>query len=418
MLRPASRSAPAGVRSASTPEFRDFGWQLLLRALVALVAGWALAAATLGFDRLTGVRLPVPVGNARVLLGGLGTAVVTVAVFAVWMRTVVVSMSSAHVSPRLVTHYLDDAFQRGMMVAMVAAFGYVVGVAAFLPAADANGSGVPAISTVLAVLMVVGAVMTVLVAIHHAVVSLSLPALVRALSDRALAAMDLPDRPDDTVPAESSGDGRAETVTSLRMGWVQDVDYASMLAALPSGCRLTLKAAVGSFVAPGEPLAVVSRALGDEGAEAVRSAISVEATRRAELDLAFAIQQLVDVAEHATTPASNDTSTADEALVHLRAVLHELLRRGPYTGCLGGEDGRAIVSGDVWHPADHLQLTFERLRRGAATMPSTSRLMLATIAALEETARDVDDHRSLETLRDQRELLRSHAAAAAEEEAA
>lgn len=381
---------------------------LLPRALIALLVGWGLSASTLLVDAVSGVRLPVPATNARVLLGALAGAILTIAVFALWMRTVMVGLAAAHVSPRVVSSYLDDDFQRRMTAWMIAGFAYVLGVLAFLPPnpADDTVAGVPAISILVATVVAVAALLTVLLAIHHAVTSLSLSALVRDLADRALAVMELPQRPDDEPPADlSRRDTDAVIIRSDEMGWVQNIDYPALLGALPAGAVLTLHTSVGEFVAKGEPMAGATELVNDEAHDEIRDAVTLAATRRADDDLAFAIQQLVDVAQHATTPASNDTSTADEALVHLRAVMHELVRKGKRSGCLVGSDGRAIVSASVWHPADHLEAAFERLRFGAARMPTAVDRVLHTIDALERTAREVGDERSRETLRCQRDRL-------------
>jgi uncharacterized membrane protein len=379
--------------------------------VLALVVGWALAALALVLDRVTGLVLPVELAGARAILGSLTGAILTIAVFAVWMRTVVVGLAAAHVSPRVVSSYLDDDFQRRMTGWMVAGFGYVLGVLAFLPGTpDGDDHGIAAISTVLAVVVVVVALVAILFAIRHAVASLSLSALVRALADRCFEAMRVPDRPDDEVPADLPNAGAVHTVTSDAMGWIQAVDYPRILEVLPRGTVLTLRSSIGEFVAPTDAVAVASRELDAEADHVILSALTVESTRRSELDVAFAIQQLVDVAQHATTPSSNDTSTADEALVHIRAVMQELLRNGKFSGCLAGSDGRAVVTPAIWDPAHHLEVAFERLRAGAARMPVTFDRLLDTMDALTATAREVGDESSLAVLARQRSLLTRAAA--------
>lgn len=387
---------------------RRLAGALLPRALAALVVGWVAAAGTLVADAAAGVAIPVPTSNAQAILAALAGALLTIAVFAVWMRTVVVGLAAAYVSPRVVSNYLDDRFQRRMTTAMIAGFAYVLAVLAFLPAAgaDGDGRGVPAISSIAATLVVVVALLAVLLAIRHAVSSLSPSALVRALADRALATMALPDRPDDDVPTggpEVDGDGIR--VRSDAMGWVQEVDYHALLEALPPETTLRLPVPVGEFIACDEALAVVDRELPDGAGDAVRAAVTVAATRSGERDLAFAVQQLVDVAQHAMTTASNDTSTADEALVHLRAVLAELLRNGKFSGCLRGSLGRAVVSAGIWHPADHLDAAFERLAPQAAQLSTTRHRLRHTIEALESTAREVGDEQSRRVLAHHREVI-------------
>ncbi|MBW3658557.1 MAG: DUF2254 domain-containing protein [Actinobacteria bacterium] len=387
---------------------RRLAGALIPRALAALVAGWVAAAVTLVADAATGVAIPVPTSNAQAILAALAGALLTIAVFAVWMRTVVVGLAAAYVSPRVVSNYLDDRFQRRMTTAMIAGFAYVLAVLAFLPAAtgDGDGRGVPAISSIVATLVVVVALLAVLLAIRHAVSSLSPSALVRALADGALATMAVPDRPDDDVPiGRHAEDGDGFRVRSDVMGWVQDVDYHALLDALPPETTLTLPVPTGEFVARDEAVAVVDRPLPERACDAIRAAVTVAPTRSGERDLAFAVQQLVDVAQHAMTTTSNDTSTADEALVHLRAVLGELLRNGKFSGRLRGADGRVVVSDGIWDPADHVDAALERLAPQAAELPTTRHRLLLTIEALESTAREVGDERSRRILAHHHELL-------------
>jgi uncharacterized membrane protein len=394
-------------RSPADDQIRQLARQLLPRATAGIVGGWLIGAATLALDAATGLRLPLAVTNVQVLLGALAGAILTIGVFTLWMRTVVVGLAAGQVSPRVVASYLDDDFQHRVAGWVVAGFAYVVVVLALLPEgrSDADPTGVPAISTVLSVLIVVAALMTVLLAIRHAVTSLSLSNLVRVLTDQALEVMRHPAGPDDHPPMQSAPGGISSRIVGRSMGWVQHVDHDALIAAVPAHTTITVHAAVGEFVTAGEVVATVDAELDDDTKEQLSDAISLASMRRPDIDLAFAIQQLVDVAQHAMTPSSNDTSTAVEALVHLRAVLSALIRNGKYTGCLNGDDGRFVVTVNVWDPADHVEAAFERLRRSAAQMPVIVERMIQTIDQLERVADEVDDHASADILRHQRAEL-------------
>lgn len=370
--------------------------------------------ATLALDRVLGLDLPVPTGNAQTLLGALAGAVLTIAVFTVWMRTVVVGLAAGNVSPRVVASYLHDDFQQRVTGWMIAAFAYLVAVVAFLPAGSAGSSdrqtaGIPAVSSLTAVLVVVVALLTVLLAIRQGVSTLSLSHLVRTLADRALEVMRDPHAPDDPPPPGGPPATTACRILGPEMGWVQHIDYQTVIETLPAGATLTMHAAVGDFVAPGELMATSDAELDGDTVGEVLASVSVAKARDATHDLAFAIEQLVDVAEHAMSPSSNDTSTAEEALVHLRVVLRALIRNGKYSGCLNGDDGRCIVSTDIWDPADHLDNAFERLCRDAPHKPSVMRLLRETLRSLETTAAEVEATRSGELLRRHRERLEESA---------
>src|SRR5690606_32786749 len=85
------------------------------------------------------------------------------------------------------------------------------------------------------------------------------------------------------------------------------------------------------------------------------------------------------------------------ALVHLRAVLHVLIRRGTASGCLEGDDGRWVISSAAWSTVDHLEGVFGRLQ-AAVGDPTAADQVRRTIDALVRTAEEVGDEASVSAL--------------------
>jgi uncharacterized membrane protein len=406
-------------RSPEDDRLTEVAASLAARSTLGLLGGAAAAAGTLSLDHATGLTLPLDAGNASPLAATMVGALLTIAVFALWMRSVVVGLASGQLSPRVIASYLDDRFQRSVAGWMVAAISYGTLVALLVPS---EGTGMPALSTTSAFLVVIAGLGVLLLAMRHAVNSLSPPDVIRSLADAAFAVLERRPAPDDPAPAVVPDPTGWWTLRSPSLGWVQELDHDALLEAVPPGTTVLLQTAVGEFVAAGETLAHVGRDGGggggggggaghdEDAVEALEDAIVVARTRDARDDLAFAIQQLVDVAQHAVAPGSLDTSTAHEALVHLRAVLHEVLRHGTASGCRNGADGRRVVSVAAWEPADHLIAAFERLRAGAAQDPTSARHLDRTLRLLRGTAVEVGDERSAAVLDEQHERLRTAAA--------
>lgn len=392
---------------------RRFHLRLASRVGAGALAGVLAAALTLWFDRVLGATLPVPTTNAQLLLGTLAGAMVTITVFVLWMRTVVVGLASQQASPRVLDGYLDDGFQLNMTAAMMAGFTYLTAVTAALPSHPDSGSGVPAVSAVVALLIVVSALGAVLIAMHNATSSMSMPEVVRTLADRCFAVM--AGRPSaDHTPPPTEHLPRRVVLRAPEMGWVQAVEHESIMRRLPAGTTLTVEVNVSDFVAQGEPLAWADAELDGDTVDAIRDGFTIVPTRTPEYDLAYAIQQLVDVAEHAMLPSSRDTSTAYEALMHLRAVFHRLLRRGTATNSLQGDDGRWIVMRRAWGTADYVRAAFRRLSSLGAQDPTTARELHETLRVLERTAQEVGDAASRDVLCEQRTALEEEARASAE----
>ncbi|MEX2504689.1 MAG: DUF2254 family protein, partial [Egicoccus sp.] len=150
--------------------------------------------------------------------------------------------------------------------------------------------------------------------------------------------------------------------------------------------------------ADGEPLCRLDGDADEETQNRIRAAFTVTRVRSTRHDLAYAVQQLVDVVESAVAPHSSDTSIAYEALMHLRGVLHVLIRRGTASGCLEGDDGRWVVSSAAWSTVDHLEAVFGRLQ-AAVDDPAFHWRVHQTTQALLRTAEEIVDDASSTTLR-------------------
>ncbi|HSK24791.1 MAG TPA: DUF2254 family protein [Egicoccus sp.] len=373
-----------------------FTRRLALRAVVGLVVGGSAAVAAWGLDRLAGLTLPLASGTAQPLLAAFIGSVLTIAVFALWMRTVVVGLTSSEVSARVLSVYLDDRFQERVLGVMVGLFAYLVTAAALLPS---DAQRIPAVTALLALVTVVAALIGILLAMRDAVSALSLPSVIRTLADGVLSLLERAPTPND-ASADPRGEGLVprHIVASRELGWVQAIDHTALLDELGPGGTLDLRVDVGDFVAGGEPLCRLDAAIDEEAADRVRDAFTLSRVRSTQRDLAYAIQQLVDIAETAMAPHSSDTSTAYEALVHLRAVLHALIRRGTASCCIEGDDGRWVVSSAAWSTVDHLEAVFGRLQ-AAAGDPISAWRVRQTIDALTATAEEVGDEASAAALR-------------------
>ncbi|MFA9444665.1 DUF2254 family protein [Egicoccus sp. AB-alg6-2] len=379
---------------------RTFAAGLALRGAIGVAAGIAVALAVWQLDRLLRIGIPVDSSMAQALLGACLGGVLTIAVFALWMRTVVVGLASGQVSSRILVAYLDDRFQRRVLGVMVSMFSYLASVMVLLPA---DAEAIPLLSASVGFAAVIAALIGVLLAMRNAVSSLSMPSVVRTLADQVLDLLAEEPWPNDALPVPA-GRPTGTVIRSRTLGWIQGIDFDGLLDALPAGATLELGLDVGDFVAEGERVATLSVDVDEDTQARLRAAFTVTRTRSTRLDLAYAVQQLVDIAEHAMAPHSSDTSTAYEALVHLRGVLHVLIRRGTATGCRRGEDDRAVVSGAAWSPADHLTAVFERLHT-AVPDASMCRQVQATVEALQGTADEVGDDDAWATLDRLREEL-------------
>ena len=392
------------ARRRPTGETRARIRQLAATMAVALLVGLAAGLAVIAVDGWLLDPPPVHVGSvasAQVLLSALVGGLITVAVFSLWMRTVVVGLVSDQFSPRTLTTFLEDRFQRHLLAAMAAGVTFEMVLLLGLPTDEEAGA--PLLAMALSVIVALAALAGVLLAIQHAIRSLSLPELVGRLTDQALYVLAQQPGPVPDIPYHPQARA-ARPVQAPETGWVVHVDAEAILAALPPGGVAHLHSRIGEFVTPRSTVVMVSPPDGDRAANggetadlaAIADAVRLARTRSPDLDLAFALSQLVDVAVHALRGSGKDTATAHEALVHLGAVLESTVERGLPPGHRAGDEGRRLFDEAGWDAADHVQLCIERLRDGAAREPETARHLLQVLGKVRATAMAVGDQRVLD----------------------
>ncbi len=125
---------------------------------------------------------------------------------------------------------------------------------------------------------------------------------------------------------------------------------------------------IGDFVIDRAPLLRADRALGETDERELRTLLSIDAQRGGAQDVAFGIQQIVDIALKGLSPGINDTTTALMCIDHLSAVLRRIATRRMLPRLDGPELARVIVRGapsfDVM-----LATAFDSIRRNASGNP-------------------------------------------------
>jgi len=345
---------------------------------VGMTTGVCVGLAALAVDTAWLWPPPVVLGNvngARVVLGSVAGGLITVAVFGLWMRTVVVGLMAAHFSPRTLLVFLDDRFQRNLLAFMSG--GVVAVLVILLRMPHDENLAAPLVSTVVAVIITLASMAGVLLAIQQATRTLSLGELVSRLADDALKVLDRHPaaRVEFTeVPPPASA---AQAVLAPTAGWVTDIDIDQIRKALPMGGVAHLRCRIGEFVTSRRPIALVSLAEtdGEADLDAVADAFSLARTRSPDQDLAFALGQLMDVGTFALQERW-DTATAHEVLVHLEDLLEEIVDCGLPRRHDKDADGRCVYDEMGWDAVDLVQLCVERLRDPVSRHPNTALRMM------------------------------------------
>jgi uncharacterized membrane protein len=300
---------------------------LWLVPTVEIVLAVALFAATYALDRAAyngSLHLPswVISGSAdaaRQILTAIAAAVITVVTLVFSITIVTLTLASTQFGPRMLRNFIRDRITQFTLGTFVATFVYAI-LALVSIGSGSHGEFVPHLSITMTMVLVLLDVVVLVVFINHIAKSIQLPQVIASI------ARDLSDAIDaDLGPPPASGkagpslsemmrrlDEESGVVRAPSSGYLQFVRIDTLIGiASRSHAVIRLLYRPGHFVVEGQPLATVWPA--DAAARVGRALGGAHATgshRTLTQDLAFAVDQLVEIAIRALSPAVNDTFTA------------------------------------------------------------------------------------------------------------
>ena len=333
--------------------------------------------------------------GARALLSAVAGSTITVVSVTFSVMVVALTVSSQHFGPLLLSSFMRDNASQAVLGTFTGTFAYCLlvlrtvqgdggdGYEAFVPHLAVSGS---VVLTLLSVAMLIYYV-------HHVAVSMQVAAItarvvedLEASIDRIypeeLGADEAPDDPPLAVPAD------ATLVRSCISGYVQEIDGDALVAAAADASTvLWVLERPGSFVVEGQPIAAVAPAPADVQrlAAAVRRTFVVGGDRTSRQDVAYAAQQLVEVALRALSPGMNEPFTAMTCVDRLGQGLARLgVRRTP-SARRADADGRTRVIAPPRRFDDLVVEIFEPIVRHPESEPvvlARVRSVLTMLAAL------------------------------------
>jgi uncharacterized membrane protein len=347
---------------------------------------------------------------ARQILTTLAAAVITVVGVVFSITIVTLTLASTQFGPRMLRNFIRDRGTQFTLGTFVATFVYATLVLISIGPASPGRDFVPHLSITVAVGLVTLSMAVLIYFIHHIAMSIQLPQVIASIAKDLSRAID----------AESSQDGVAleagPSVSELlrRMdegggevpapssGYLQFVQHETLIGlAAEKGAVIRLLHRPGHFVVSGHPLATVWPAsAGDGVSRALRVAHITGPSRTLAQDLALAVDQLVEIAIRALSPAVNDTFTALTCIDWLGDSLCKVTAR--WRPLRVHRDSHGYVRVITAHVSYErlIERAFEKIRQAGRGMPAV------LIRQLEALAKIVDHTSSPE----QRELLLAQAA--------
>ena len=343
--------------------------------------------------------------SVRTLLLTIAGAIIGIigVVFSIIM--VPLSIAASQFGPRLLRTFLRDTGTQVTLGTFTATFIFCMAV--LLRLSDKNSQQLPQISVNAALLLGVSSFGILLYFINHVAVSIQAPVVVARVSKELHKAIlhELPDHPDADSAAPfadesikiltESASGNC-VIMAAKSGYVQVCDDARLLhIARHYNLVLQLLSQPGDFIAKGTPLATAWPQTDPKVNEGVNTAFILGLQRTLVQDVAFGINELVEVAIRALSPAINDPFTAMTCLDWLGSALCQMCNRTFPKQKLFDHEGHLRL---IRSPVTFTSLTdaaFNQIREYGSTSAAVTLRLMQTIKVVAQCSVTTEQHKAL-----------------------
>lgn len=334
---------------------------------------------------------------ARQILTAIAASVITVVGVVFSITILALTLASQQFGPRMLRNFIRDRGTQLALGAFVATFVYAL-LALGAVRAGPGGEFVPNLCVTLSLAAMLGDLAVLIYFIHHIAKSIQLPEVIAGIARDLGRAIETEFPADAAASPAAAGPPPAELVQRIRAegvpvpatvsGYLQFVGYGELAAiAEEAGAVVLLAHRPGHFVVAGRSLATVwpGQAAGRVAAALERAHVTGP-HRTLVQDPVFAIDQLVEIAIRALSPAVNDTFTAltciDWLCDGLCKISGRRLAEGLYRDRLG--EVRLIEAGPSYDRM--VNRAFDKIRQAGRGMPAVAIRLADALARVMEHA--------------------------------
>ena len=345
----------------------------------------------------------------RQVLVAIAAAVITVMGVVFSITILALTLASQQFGPRMMRTFVRDMGNQVTLGVWVATLVYAVLV--LVAIGGPPGNFVPHISITVAEGLLLVDLAVLIYFIHHIAKSIQLPEVIAVIANDLMGAIDqeYPERPIGWSTSAPDAHGRptaelhalldegGQPVLAVHSGYLQFVGHEELIAiAAELDCVIRLAYRPGHFVLAGRPLATVwpARAAAPVTA-ALEGSHVVGAQRTLMQDPVFAIDQLVEIAIRALSPAVNDTFTSLTCIDWLSAGLSQISGRPLVEGV--HRDRKGVVRLIELDPSYKRMVdrAFDKVRQASRGMPAVMIRLMESIAHVMESTTGPDQRQVL-----------------------
>jgi uncharacterized membrane protein len=362
--------------------------------------------------------------SGRDVLIAIAAAIITVVGVVFSITILALTLASQQFGPRMMRNFVRDVGNQVTLGVFVATFVYSVlalGTITIYP----HGDFVPHLSITVAESMLLVDVVVLIYFINHIAASIQLPEVIAGIARDLESAIDtefpvlehfdaaplsarqssnLSQQPEEMLAMIEE---RGGIVLAAKSGYLQFVGYAQLakIAKLVDAV-IRLDHRPGHFIVAGRPVGkVYPRGAASQVEKALAKAHVTGPHRTLMQDPVFAIDQLVEIAIRALSPAVNDTFTALTCLDWISSGLSRISGRELSEHVYRDDEGRIRLIGADWSYPKIVNRAFDKIRQAARGMPAVIIRILDSLTAVVDATKSADQRDAL--LRQGEMVLRS-----------
>ncbi|MBG1240767.1 DUF2254 domain-containing protein [Nostoc sp. NZL] len=398
-------------------------------AVMAVVAT-ALAFTMLNLDRADKVEINywwVYTGGAdgaRSLLGSVAGSMISVAATAFSITIVALQLAASNFGPRLLRNFMQDTGNQVVLGTFISTFIYCLLV---LRTIHGEGDGysefVPQLAVTVGILLAIISIGVLIYFIHHASTIIQASHVIQNVSEDLHSAINrlFPEKIGRGEPEYNLGvteipmsfEEEALPIRANGIGYLQAIDDEELMKiACKQNLLVRLKVRPGKFIVQGSDLALVfpGKKVTKKLTKEINDAFILGKERTEQQDVEFPINQLVEIALRAISPAVNDPFTAIRCIDQLSAGLCHLVQRNFPSSYRYDNNNKLRVIAEGVKFKGLTDAAFNQIRQyGRSDVAVTIRLLeaIALIATYTKTSKyqDVLRHHADIILQDSREGL-------------
>jgi uncharacterized membrane protein len=339
--------------------------------------------------------------SGREVLIAIAAAIITVVGVVFSITILALTLASQQFGPRMMRNFVRDVGNQVTLGVFVATFVYSVlalGSITVYP----HGDFVPHLSITVAEALLLVDLAVLIYFINHIAASIQLPAVIAGIARDLETAIDteFPLVTDNSNVGEFAPGRRVRTedpeellatieergglVLASKSGYLQYVGYGQLakIAKLVDAV-IRLEYRPGHFLVAGRPVAkVYPQGAAMQVEKALAKAHVTGPHRTLMQDPVFAIDQLVEIAIRALSPAVNDTFTALTCLDWISSGLSRISGRDFTERVYRDDEGRIRLIGADWSYPKMVNRAFDKIRQAARGMPAVIIRMIDSLEAI------------------------------------